>query len=167
MRRGRQSEVIACFAATAAFPPVTMTSTLSRTNSAAMSAKFSLRASAQRYSIVTVRPAIQPSSRSRCTKAAVHGSQAEAVVVPRNPIVGSFVDCCARARERPRSRRAAEQRDELAPVHSITSSAATCSVSGTVRPSLLAAFKLMTSSNFVGCTTGRSLGWAPLRIRPT
>ena len=70
-------------------------------------------------------------------------------------------------RQRPRRCRAAEQRDELAPLHSITSSAATCSVSGTVRPSPLAAFKLMTSSNFVACTTGRSLGWAPLRIRPT
>src|SRR5262249_16518586 len=51
----------ACFAATAAFPPVTMTSTLSRTNSAAISAKRSLRPSAQRYWIATVRPSIQPS----------------------------------------------------------------------------------------------------------
>ena len=64
---------VACFAArTAAVPAVTMTSTLSRTNSAAISAKRSLRPSAQRYSIATVRPSIQPSSRSRCTKAAVH-----------------------------------------------------------------------------------------------
>ena len=68
---------------------------------------------------------------------------------------------------RPR-RRAAEQRDELAPLHhSITSSAATCSVVGTVRPSALAACKLITSSNCVGRTTGRSLGCAPLRIRAT
>ena len=51
---------------------VTMTSTLSRTNSAAISAMRSLRPSAQRYSIATVRPSIQPSSRSRCTKASVH-----------------------------------------------------------------------------------------------
>src|SRR5258708_7888856 len=35
-------------------------------------------------------------------------------------------------RERPRDRRAAEQRDELAPPHSITSSAVTSSLSGTV-----------------------------------
>ena len=38
----------------AAAPAVTMTSTLSRTNSAAISAKRSLRPSAQRYSIATV-----------------------------------------------------------------------------------------------------------------
>ena len=88
---------VACFAARTAAPPVTMTSTLSRTNSAAMSAKRSLRPSPQRYSIATVRPSIQPSSRSRCTKAAVHWFWAEGVVVPKNPIVGSLPACCARA----------------------------------------------------------------------
>jgi hypothetical protein len=88
---------VACFTATAAFPPVTMTSTLSRTNSAAISAKCSLRASAQRYSIARLRPSIQPISRSRCTKAAVHGLQAEAVAVPKYPMVGSFPGCSARA----------------------------------------------------------------------
>src|SRR5216684_6789780 len=53
-------------------------------------------------------------------------------------------------RERPGRCRAAEERDELAPIHSITSSAATCSVSGTFRPSVFAVFRLMTSSNLVG-----------------
>ena len=80
-----------------AVPAVTMTSTLSRTNSAAISAKRSLRPSAQRYSIATVRPSIQPSSRSRCTKAAIHWLAAEGVLAPRNPMVGSFAGCCARA----------------------------------------------------------------------
>src|SRR5262245_61584348 len=50
--------------------------------------------------------------------------------------------------------------------YSITSSAATCRVRGTVRPSALAALRLITSSNFVGCTTGRSLAFAPLRSSP-
>src|SRR5215471_8507009 len=50
--------------------------------------------------------------------------------------------------------------------HSITSSAAACSVSGTVRPSSLAVFRLITSSNFVGCTTGKSAGFSPLRTLP-
>src|SRR6266487_995683 len=60
-------------------------------------------------------------------------------------------------RQRPRGRRAAEQGDELAPPnHSITSSARASSIGGTSRPSALAAFKLSTSSYFVGCTTGRS-----------
>src|SRR5262245_291458 len=51
--------------------------------------------------------------------------------------------------------------------HSITSSATASSDIGTVRPSVFAVLRLMTSSNFVGCITGRSAGLAPLRIRPT
>src|ERR1044071_7326311 len=51
-------------------------------------------------------------------------------------------------RERPRYRRAAEQRDELAPLHSITSSARARTLSGTVRPSALATLRLITNSNF-------------------
>jgi hypothetical protein len=54
---------VACFEAKAAgIPDVTMTSTLSRTNSAATSAKRSSRPSAQRYSIAMVRPSFHPSS---------------------------------------------------------------------------------------------------------
>src|SRR5262249_22670912 len=36
-------------------------------------------------------------SRNRCTKAATHWLQAEGVVVPKNPMVGSFPACCAPA----------------------------------------------------------------------
>ena len=43
----------------------------------------------------------------------------------------------------------AKQRDELASLHSITSSARASSVSGKVTPSALAALRLMTSSTFV------------------
>src|SRR5262245_18133926 len=50
--------------------------------------------------------------------------------------------------------------------HSITSSAVASSVGGTVRPSSLAVARLMTSSNFDACITGRSAGLAPLRMRP-
>src|SRR5205807_594314 len=50
-------------------------------------------------------------------------------------------------RERPSSRRAAEQRDELAPIHSITSSARASSVDGKSRPSALAVTRLTTNSN--------------------
>src|SRR5262249_7883239 len=70
-------------------------------------------------------------------------------------------------RERPRGRCAAEQRDELTPRHSITSSAVESSVGGTVRPSALAVLRLITSSNLVGCCTGRSAGFSPLRMRST
>src|SRR5262245_42298159 len=50
--------------------------------------------------------------------------------------------------------------------YSITSSARASSVAGTSMPSALAVAKLMTNSNLVGCTTGRSAGLAPLRMRP-
>ena len=49
--------------------------------------------------------------------------------------------------------------------HSITSSARASSVGGTSRPSAFAVLRLMTSSNLVGAWTGRSLGFAPLRMR--
>ena len=64
-------------------------------------------------------------------------------------------------------RRAAKQRDELAPPHSITSSARASSVAGTSRPSALAVLRLITSSNLVGACTGRSAGFSPLRMRST
>jgi hypothetical protein len=67
--------------------------------------------------------------------------------------------------ERP-SCRAAEQRDELATLHSITSSARPSSVRGNVMPSALAVLRLMNSSTFVDCWTGRSAAFSPLRIRP-
>src|SRR5262249_45976081 len=69
-------------------------------------------------------------------------------------------------RERPRGR-AAEQRDEIAPFHSITSSARASRIGGTSRPSAFAVFRLMTNSYFVGACTGRSAGFSPLRMRST
>src|SRR5262249_23793739 len=50
--------------------------------------------------------------------------------------------------------------------HSITSSTVARSCAGTSRPSALAVCMLMMNSNLVDCTTGRSTGFAPLRILP-
>src|SRR4029453_15154347 len=50
--------------------------------------------------------------------------------------------------------------------HSIPSSAVASSVAGTLRPSALAVLRLITSSNFVACITGKSAGFSPLRMRP-
>ena len=47
--------------------------------------------------------------------------------------------------ERPRSHRAAEQRDELAALHSITSSARATSMEGSSRPSFFAVFRFAIS----------------------
>src|SRR5262249_9682528 len=69
-------------------------------------------------------------------------------------------------RDRPCGR-AAEQRDEVALVHSITSSARASSVGGISRPRALAVVRLMTRSNLVGCKTGKSAGFSPLRMRLT
>src|SRR6516164_9253806 len=70
-------------------------------------------------------------------------------------------------RQRPCRRAAAEQRDELAPLHhSITSSTRARMVAGTSSPSALAVARLMTSSNLVDCCTGRLAGFSPLRIWP-
>src|SRR5262249_53898696 len=70
-------------------------------------------------------------------------------------------------RERPSRCRAAEQRYELAALHSSTSSARASRLSGTVRPSSFAVLRLITSSYFVGACTGRSAGFSPLRMRST
>jgi hypothetical protein len=55
----------------------------------------------------------------------------------------------------------------LRKVHSITSSAVESNVGGMARPSDLAVFMLMTSSNLVGVCTGKSPGFSPLRMRST
>src|SRR6516162_3783382 len=70
-------------------------------------------------------------------------------------------------RARPRGRRTAEQRDELAALHSITSSAATSRPGGTVRPSAFAVLMLRAVTNLVAACTGRSVGLAPRRMRST
>ena len=72
-----------------------------------------------------------------------------------------------RPRHRRPRRRAPEPRNGLPPPdHWITSSAVANSVSGMVRPRALAVLRLMTNSNLVGCWTGRSAGFSPLRMRP-
>ena len=51
--------------------------------------------------------------------------------------------------------------------YSITSSARTRNDSGIVSPSAFAVLRLITSSNLVGCSTGKSAGLAPLAMRST
>jgi hypothetical protein len=72
---------------------------------------------------------------------------------------------CGRARGS--CMRADNQCATRAPFHSITSSARASSVGGIVRPSVLAVLLFMISSNRVGCSTGRSLGFVPLKILST
>ena len=48
--------------------------------------------------------------------------------------------------------------------HSITFVACTMIVGGILRPKALAVFRLTNKSNTVGCSTGKSTGFAPFRI---
>jgi hypothetical protein len=48
--------------------------------------------------------------------------------------------------------------------HSVTSSARARSAGGSAMPIAFTVLRLMTSSNFVDCSTGRSAGFAPFRI---
>ena len=70
-------------------------------------------------------------------------------------------------RQRPHCRRPTEQRDEVAPPHSITSSARPISVLGMLTPSVFAVFRFRDNSTFVACWTGRSLGFSPFKMRAT
>src|ERR1700754_1872188 len=51
--------------------------------------------------------------------------------------------------------------------HLMTLSARASTLGGIVKPICLAVLRLITSSNFVGCSTGRPAGFAPLRILST
>src|SRR5262249_57236651 len=59
------------------------------------------------------------------------------------------------------------ERDELAPSHSITSSALACKVRGSLIPSVLAVLRLRTNWTLMDCSTGNSAGFSPFRMRPT
>src|SRR5262249_34468701 len=97
-----------------------------------------------------------------------------AAVLRRRPVVDLFpqylqlLPNCARRSERPE----APQPDsctaaDTSLVYSITSSARASSVDGISRPRAFAVVMFMTRSNLVGCSTGRSAGFAPRRILST
>ena len=52
-------------------------------------------------------------------------------------------------------------------IYSITSSARASSIGGISRPIAFAVLRLMSRSNFVGSTTGKSAGLSPFTMRPT
>src|SRR5262249_39592378 len=86
---------------------------------------------------------------------------------PRAEITNDW-KCLLRARrERPRRRRAADEHDELASFHSITSSARSGNAGGMFNPSTRAVLRLTTSSYLVGACTGNSPGFCPRRMRST
>ena len=125
---------VACFAASAGpVAQVTIRSTFALANSVAISAARSFRPSAHRASIWRLRPSVQPSSPSRCTRTESHCPPTAEVDAPRNRVSHSLL--LRVRRQRPRHRRTAEQRDKPAPLHhSITLSARSTSSAGTSCP---------------------------------
>ena len=129
--------VVAALAANAAavLPVVAITATCRRTNSAA---------SAGSRSILTLGPAVFDRHVLALDIAGFLQALAKCAQAVRERVRRCAVEkpdhrhrrLLRARRERPR-RRAAEQRDELAPLHSITSSARASSVGGTSRPSAL------------------------------
>ena len=140
--------LVACFAAKAAGVwNTTMISTFDRTSSAAFSTSKACCPRRCEF------PAGCCGRRNNSDRAAPHEGPSETVrgreLPRREPRLWEF-GCCAARRAATRRSRASNQRDELAPLHSITSSARARSVGGMVRPSALAVLRLMTSSNLVG-----------------
>src|SRR5882724_167028 len=124
-------------------------------------------------------PSTYPSSRRPCWNASMRGAITAGEEVMRNPIRGIFVGCCASAGEQSAK---SNDRDFSLHVflcsfhptlvthpsaHLITLSARNSTDCGIVRLSAFAVLRLMTNSNFVGCSTGKSAGLAPFNILST
>src|SRR5262249_43379212 len=81
------------------------------------------------------------------------------------PYLASLLRLSGERRGKYHRTRASEERPSIH--YWMTSSARPSTDGGIVRPRALAVLRLMTNSNFVGCSTGKSAGLAPLRILST
>ena len=152
--------------ATPAVPIATRTVTGRRTRSNASERRPSYwPVAAKRLSMTAFWPSANPCSLNPLRKLANCFAFNSGDPIPRTPITG-IVGCCARAAIG-HAGATAEQRDELTPFHSITSSVRASSDTGISRPSAAAVFRLMINSNLVANCTGSSAGFSPLRIRST
>jgi hypothetical protein len=151
-----------------------MRSTFRRTRSAASSGRRSRFCSANRYSMPMFFPSIQPSLAISCQNAANRPVIPEALLASRKPMRKTFPVCCAWTEQQKES---IEKKIvatlfnvllTLTPLaYLMTRSALARILGGTTTPICLAVFRFITSSNFDGCSTGKSAGLAPLRILST
>ena len=152
--------------ATSSPPSVTIKSTANRTKSSASAGRRLLSPAAKAYSIVRFRPSMYPNFNSASRKgvedpsARVLGGGQYANPEHRACLLRHAAD------RRHDQRRCNKRRQQHPPPHSMTSSARASSAGGIARPSAFAVLRLITNSNLVGCSTGRSAGLAPLRIFP-
>src|SRR5215510_12336114 len=173
--------VVALLAANAGGPPeTTIRSTLRRTRSAARPESRSNFPSANRYSKVIFFPSIHPSLPISCRNASKRTAIPEAVLDSRKPMRGTLLVrvgkrniCQKKSCQQPESESLlhvlflALCLTHFASFHLITLSALYSKDCGMVRLICCAVFRLITSSNFVGCSTGKSAGLAPFRILST
>src|SRR5262249_39108060 len=108
-----------------------------------------------------------PSSRRPCRNASMRVGLEEGEIPPRYPIRGTFVGCCADADKQSPKNMAHITRPTTflliafpADCHLVTWFARARNSGESVRPICLAAFRLITNSNFVACCTGKSAGLA-------
>jgi hypothetical protein len=149
---------------------------LSATSSAVSAGSCSYRPAAYRPSIKIFLPSIYPKSRRPCRKEYNQGFSSSADPPPRYPIRGR---CCASEKEHITHRIMHTENTVIfvflmcnpaSPtwiIYLITRSARASTFGGIVRPICLAVLRLITNSNFVGCSTGMSAGFAPFRILST
>ena len=123
---------------------------------------FSKPATRGRNRPVPVRPWVQARNPEHLSNAVGHNMGHHIPAAPAGPLLFQYAIC----RERPKSANRVTSRRSKSACYSITSSACASRLGGRIAPIALAAGRLTTSSNVVGCTTGMSPGFSPLRIRP-
>jgi hypothetical protein len=116
---------------------------------------------AKRHLITTSRPPKHPASRNRSRNSLgllALGDKLRAGS-PHGAAIGVVAPTRRAAMQHPHR----GHRQIRAADHSITSSAIASTPGGMVRPSTLTVLRLIKRSNLVGCMTGRSVGFSPLR----
>jgi hypothetical protein len=110
-----------------------------------------------------MRVVVQHSKIARSTSAVgqLHALPHRSIAVRFTPVSG--ID--SRSQGLPSRAMSGPSAPQQKPRYSIVSSAVASSVAGTSRPSAFAVLRLITSSYLVGCWTGSSATFAPLRIR--
>src|SRR5262245_51817452 len=122
-------------------------------------------------------PSIQPSLLISRRNASTTTALPEAVLLSRKPIRGTLPACCASedAQNAENNAVSAKQMTVFligflrvcALCYLITLSALASTLGGIVKPICLVVFRLITNSNFIGCSTARSAGFVPFRILST
>jgi len=108
---------------------------------------------------ITAKSAAKCSDGSKATEAIEAGQRRMSALLPKATVSNQAANLSLSANSDNMHRSKSSR-------YSITSSARPSSGNEIVKPSERAVLRLSTNSIFVDCTTGRSAGFSPLRIRP-